>query len=61
MATKSEYYKVKYNLVSWYSFFLIYKDLFTKIDLEDDGVIYLKEIVLYLRAMNDDIDNNLRV
>merc|ERR1712106_163501 len=45
MATKSEYYK----------------DLFTKIDLEDDGVIYLKEIVLYLRAMNDDIDNNLRV
>merc|ERR1711936_1165076 len=38
-----------------------YKDLFTKIDLEDDGIVYLKEIVVYLRAMNEDIDDNLKV
>ena len=35
--------------------FLLSQELFTKIDLEDDGVVYLKEIVLYLRAMNEDI------
>merc|ERR1712193_376451 len=38
-----------------------YKDLFSKIDLEDDGIVYLKEIVIYLRAMNEDIDTNLEV
>lgn len=37
------------------------KDLFVKIDKEDDGAIYLKDIVLYLRAMNEDIDKNLEV
>ena len=35
--------------------------MFIKIDKEDDGAIYLKEIVLYLRAMNEDIDKNLEV
>merc|ERR1712032_852464 len=38
-----------------------YKELFSKIDLEDDGIVYLKEIVIYLRAMNEDIDTNLEV
>jgi len=38
-----------------------YKDLFQKIDLEDDGIVYLREIVIYLRAMNEDIDVNLEV
>merc|ERR1711976_1152294 len=38
-----------------------YKELFTNIDLEDDGIVYLKEIVIYLRAMNEDIDDNLEV
>ena len=61
--SKQDYYKVKFRLAS-YQFPIILrtsKELFTKIDLEDDGVIYLKEIVLYLRAMNEDIDANLRV
>ena len=37
------------------------QELFSKIDLEDDGIVYLKEIVIYLRAMNEDIDTNLEV
>ena len=37
------------------------QDLFSKIDKEDDGAIYLKEIAIYLRAMNEDIDKNLKV
>ena len=41
--------------------FLLSQELFTKIDLEDDGLVYLREIVLYLRAMNEDIDSNLKV
>ena len=32
--------------------------MFTKIDLEDDGIVYLKEIVVYLRAMNQELDMN---
>ena len=31
------------------------KELFDEIDQEKDGEIYLKEVVCYLRAMNEDI------
>ena len=34
-----------------------YLDLFNEIDQEKDGEIYLKEVVLYLRALNEEIDN----
>ena len=45
-----------------FSIFLTFcQELFSKIDLEDDGIVYLKEIVIYLRAMNEDIDTNLEV
>ena len=37
------------------------QELFQKIDLEDDGIVFLKEIVIYLRAMNEDIDDNVDV
>ena len=40
---------------------MYFQDLFLKIDKEDDGAIYLNEIVLYLRALNEDIDKNLQV
>ena len=33
------------------------KELFDEIDQEKDGEIYLKEVVCYLRAMNEDIDS----
>jgi len=38
-----------------------YKQLFEKIDQEDDGEVYLREVVLFLRAVNEDIDSNLKV
>lgn len=37
------------------------QELFEKIDQEDDGEVYLREVVLFLRAVNDDVDNNLKV
>ena len=60
---KEEYYKV--CLLFRHIFHLppssFHQELFSKIDLEDDGIVYLKEIVIYLRAMNEDIDTNLEV
>ena len=35
--------------------------LFESIDQEDDGEVYLKEVVLFLRAVNADIDANEEV
>ena len=37
------------------------QEIFDKIDKEKDGVIYLRELVLYMRAMNEEIDRNLQV
>merc|ERR1711953_1436132 len=34
-----------------------YKELFKEIDQEKDGEIYLKEVVLYLRALNQDMES----
>ena len=50
--------KKRYNFTNFLAFC---QELFSKIDLEDDGIVYLKEIVIYLRAMNEDIDTNLEV
>ena len=38
-----------------------FQELFEEIDKEDDGVVYLKEIVIHLRAVNEDINDNLKV
>ena len=57
---KEDYYKVGKIIRNKNVSFLI-QDLFQKIDLEDDGIVYLREIVIYLRAMNEDIDVNLEV
>merc|ERR1711962_1685965 len=38
-----------------------YKELFEKIDQEADGEVYLRELVLFLRAVNEDIDKNEKV
>ena len=61
---KVEYYKVeKENKPQLWSRLdnCLLQELFQKIDLEDDGIVYLKEIVIYLRIMNEDIDDNLKV
>ena len=49
------------KIFNFSNFFTFCQELFSKIDLEDDGIVYLKEIVIYLRAMNEDIDTNLEV
>ena len=38
-----------------------HQELFGKIDQEDDGEVYLREVVLFLRAVNEDIDKNEQV
>ena len=38
-----------------------YKALFEKIDQEDDGEIYLREVVMFLRAVNEEVDANMEV
>ena len=38
-----------------------FQQLFEKIDQEDDGEIYLKEVVMFLRAINADVDENIDV
>ena len=35
----------------------ISQELFDEIDQEKDGEIYLKEVVLYLRAMNEQMES----
>ena len=56
-----EYYKVETITDLCWGNNCPLQELFQKIDLEDDGIVYLKEIVIYLRIMNEDIDENLKV
>ena len=37
------------------------QDVFAAIDKEDDGIVYLQDVVVHLRAMNEEIDKNLKV
>ena len=55
-------YKVKIGKkIAKCKFFFSLQELFEKIDQEDDGEVYLKEVVMFLRAVNEDIDSNLKV
>ena len=38
-----------------------FQELFEAIDKEDDGAVYLKDIVIHLRALNEEVDKNLKV
>ena len=44
----------KNKLIKW-------KELFEELDPEDDGAVYLKQVVVTLKALNQDIDANLQV
>ena len=37
------------------------KEFFVELDEEEDGFIYMKQIVVTLKALNQDIDHNLKV
>ena len=35
--------------------------MFSELDTEEDGNVYLKEVIVTLKALNHDLDHNLRV
>ena len=35
--------------------------MFSELDTEEDGNVYLKEVIVTLKALNQDLDHNLRV
>ena len=35
----------------------IFQEMFAEIDKEDDGIIYVRDVIFYLKAMNDDMEN----
>ena len=37
------------------------QNLFDSLDKEDDGIVYTKHMIVQLRALNEDMDKNLRV
>ena len=37
------------------------QELFAELDTEEDGNVYLKEVIVTLKALNHDLDHNLRV
>ena len=38
-----------------------FQEFFVELDEEEDGFIYMKQIVVTLKALNQDIDHNLKV
>ena len=41
--------------------FWLFKELFAELDKEEDGVVYTKNLIVQLRALNVDMDKNLKV
>ena len=37
------------------------QDMFDQIDKEEDGLIYVKEVLFYLKALSNDLDQNKEV
>ena len=37
------------------------KELFAELDKEEDGIVYTKNLIVQLRALNEDLDKNLKV
>ena len=41
--------------------FIFAKELFAELDKEEDGIVYTKSLIIQLRALNEDLDKNLKV
>ena len=41
--------------------FVFVKELFAELDEEGDGIVYTKNLIIQLRALNEDLDKNLKV
>ena len=50
-----------FQLKYFISDLLDWQELFSELDTEEDGNIYLKEVIVTLKALNHDLDHNLRV
>ena len=50
-----------FQLKNFISDLLDWQELFSELDTEEDGNIYLKEVIVTLKALNHDLDHNLRV
>ena len=44
-----------------YLTFVFVKELFAELDKEEDGIVYTKNLIIQLRALNEDMDKNLKV
>ena len=55
---KNQDYKVGWSSHILITTFYQFQTLFEKIDKEDDGEVYLKEVVMFLKAVNEDIDSD---
>ena len=50
------------NIMSAYLFTSLFvKELFAELDKEEDGIVYTKNLIVQLRALNEDLDKNLKV
>ena len=54
--------------IYWYNSILVQcigkvfvKELFAELDEEGDGIVYTKNLIIQLRALNEDMDKNLKV
>ena len=36
---------------------ILCQEMFQQLDKEDDGIIYVRDVIFYLKAMNDDMEN----
>ena len=45
----------------FYQNLVFVKELFAELDEEGDGVVYTKNLIIQLRALNEDMDKNLKV
>ena len=54
-------YHVEQALSTFIFLFWLFKELFAELDKEEDGVVYTKNLIVQLRALNVDMDKNLKV
>ena len=45
----------------FYQNLVFVKELFAELDKEEDGIVYTKNLIIQLRALNEDLDKNLKV
>ena len=59
----SKYLNIVFEFCIWilYLNIVFVKELFAELDKEEDGIVYTKNLIIQLRALNEDMDKNLKV